>query len=242
MSNQVYSAGLNSRYLPSVQEYDMLALTPNVAAVPGVSPAYGTAIKSANGTGNGLYMNRLNGVDVSIVSGVVNYSNAQNVATKPYWNINAASAVKNGATLLYSLVDNVIGINAVVPMFLKNNGTSAPVTLALAARVYNSDGSVYATYGYNGLMAFEFVPTVSGTGGNNALSTGASITPIPFSYSGVVRVPAGKSLSIIILCSSTAWDATGPNVQYQDYLAPETDIPGFTSVVQMPCIVEFVKL
>ena len=233
MSNQVNSnrqPPVGTRYLPACAESDILSLTPNVLAVPNVSPAYGEQLKASDGVGVGVFWNRCNGIDVPTVLSNVNYSAAQSPNTVPYWRIHANAAVGGGATRLYSLVDNVIAVNAVVPMNTISTG-SALTQFALAVRVYNADGSVFNTYCWNGFQSALY------TGG---LGTGA---PVPFSVSGVVRVQAGKSMSVVILTPTTAWIPSTVNLVYKDFLSPQVVVtPPLTSQIQMPCICEFVKM
>ena len=229
MSNQVYSNSL-SRYSPSAYQTDKLSLTANNAAVPNVSPAYGNVLKNVPGTGNGVFWGTLNGVAAPTVGTAVIYSAAQNPNTNQFWSISADTAVLGGATLLRAKINCVVQVNAVVPMDFPNVEATAQ-TLALAIRVYNADNSIDRTVAYNGIQKGVY------TGGI------AATAPIPFSVSAAIGLRSGQALSVIMLVSTTAWNAVGLVVDYKDFLAPQTVVaPPLTSQVQMPCICEFTKL
>lgn len=228
MSNQVFSTP-SRRYLPSAYQIDKLTLVQNNAEVPGTSPAYGNVLKSVNGIGSGVYMGVLNGV-TSVTSGTVQLYGGQNPQTVDQWAITADSAKLGGATLVWAKQDLDICVNAVIPMNIQNKNGQTPVTLALAVRVYNADNSVDRTLGYNGFQ--------------NGLYTGglALTAPIPFSLSCVVPMRAGQYMSVVMLSSGLAWDANGITVDYKDFLAPQTTVPGYTTFLQMPCVVELARV
>lgn len=228
MSNQVYSAPLR-RYKPSAYQNDKLTLTANNAAVPGTSPAYGNVIKKVNGAGTGVYWGVLNGVQ-SVTSGTVQLYGGQNPATIDMWAITADSTKLGGATLVWAKQDMDVFVNAVVPMDIDNKNGLTPNTLALAVRVYNADDSVDKTLAYNGFQ-------------DGIYTGGLSLTaPIPFSVSTMVSMRAGQYMSVVMISSTSAWSATGIDVDYKDFLAPQTTTPGFTSLVQMPCILELARM
>ncbi len=229
MSNQVYSNSL-TRYSPSVYQTDKLSLTANNAAVANVSPAYGNVLKACPGTGAGVFWGVLNGTTAATVATVTQYGAVQNPNTSQFWSITADTAVLGGATLLRAKINCVVQVNAVVPMDFPSVEATAQ-TLALAIRVYNADLSIDRTVGYNGVQKGLY------TGGLAATAC------IPFSVSAAVGLRSGQSLSVIILCSTTAWNATGLTIDYKDFLAPQTVVtPPLTSQIQMPCICEFTKL
>lgn len=230
MSNQVYSNPI-SRYNPPGAQSDILSLEPNNPAVPNVSPAYGSVQKDVPGTGTCVYWGALNGVVVPKSAGVSNYTVAQNPLTVPYWAFTNNDTILSGATLLRSKIDNVIAVNAVVPMnILAYQGTS-PTTLALAIRIYNADMSIDRTVCYQGLQ-------------NGVYTGGLALTaPIPYHCSAVVSVKSGQSLGVVMLCSTVAWSAVGAKIDYKDFLSPQIVVsPPLTAQIQMPCICEFIKM
>lgn len=239
MSNQVFENSL-TRFSPSVGQSDFFTIKPNVLAVPGISPEYGQeVVKNFNAIGSGIFFQRLNGIDTIATAGVLNYAPAQNSQTKPYWYFTADSSVDTGSTMLRSLTDNVILVNAVVPMnFTPGHGTpitEAPHTLSLCARVRNADGSLYADYGYNGIQ-----DGIYGTVGGFAYTAA-----VPFNLSCIVRLRAGQALTVVVQCATNSWIASpgGAAVTYTDFLAPVTDVPrNLTKDIVTRCICEFTKL
>lgn len=228
MSNQVYSAPMR-RYKPSAYQLDKLTLVANNAAIPGTSPAYGSVQKNASGAGTGLYWGVLNGV-ASVTSGTVQLYGGQNPATIDMWAITADSTKLGGATLIWAKQDMDLCVNAVVPMNILNKNGLTPNTFALAVRVYNADDSVDRTLAYSGFQ-------------DGLYTGGLGITaPIPCNVSCIVPMRAGQYLSVIVLASTSAWNATGISFDYKDFLAPQTTTPGFTSLVQMPCILEIARM
>lgn len=231
MSNQVFSNGVGggTKYFPQVYIKDKITLIANQAAVPGVSPAYGRQSKQTNGGGNGLFFDTINGIPVPIAGGTSDLSGGQSTATKAYWQIKANGAYGGGATRLYSLVDNVISVEAVLPTAIPSTvGTVGTInTLAVAARVYNADGTVAQDYGYNGVY--------------QPLTASA---PYPLGLSTIVRVAAGQYMEIVVIGKFSSV-STGTNAivaEIQDDLYDSTTTPGFTKVIAERCYVEFGKL
>lgn len=235
MSNQVFSNSFNgsTQYRPSTANVDTLSLTKNNAAVPNVSPAYGSVQKQTDGRGFPLRFGQLNGVDAPVSGTITNYSALQNPKTVPYWSFGSDTAFQDGGTLLYSKVDNIISINAAIPMNIQSQqaGPNYTTTLAIAVRIWNANGTIDRTVCYNGFQG--------GLYGTNTLSNTASI---PFSVVGTFHVAAGQFLGVVVLASTVTWVARGVTVDVKDFLSPETTTPGFTSLVQMPCICEFIKM
>lgn len=194
MSQQVYSSGnvtidnknpaqdpltvnrvAPARYLPSVSESDTLTLQKNNGSGTG---AFGSQNKTLPSTGTGLYFNRLNGTNVSILGNVVNYNTAQSSLTKPYWIISANSTIDDGATILYSKVDNLIAVNCVIPInFGPPNTGLVPFKVMLVVR--DSSNVAVANYALTG---------------NREVGTGVS--PDPYSLSAIVPVRAGQNLGV----------------------------------------------
>lgn len=199
MSNQVYSNRYadGTRYLPLPKQRDVLTLIKSTVPVPPVVP-YGEQTKVAPNTGNGLFFNRLNKNNCTIVGTLVNYDLFQSPDTKQFWKLNANSTILNGATVLYSKVDNVISVNCVLPVDYPSPAAGqVPITFAI--RVMNSDFSIVGDYSLNGRDI---------TAGSN---------PVAFSVSATVRVLAGQMVMIIAL-------GTGQTLRYQDDLKGTNNI------------------
>lgn len=194
MSNQVFSNrfGAGTRYLPRNSEKDVFTLIKNNPAVGPVS-AYGAQLKLAPATGVGLFFNKLNGNDTVNVGGIENYRLYQTPETKQYWTLASTNTIQSGATLLYSLVDNVISINSCLPVDLPSNG-AGPHKLCLMARVFNSDFTV----DYNAALI------------SDAQFPGLT-QPHPWSVNAVVRVKTGQILGIYAV-------AENKTVEYKDDL------------------------
>ncbi len=108
--------------------------------------------------------------------------------------------------------------------------SQTPTTLAMAVRIWNADGSIDRTVGYNGFQNGLY------TGGFN------NTAPIPFGISAVVHVAAGQFMGIILLSSTVAWGTNCVNVHYGDFQAPQTTTPGYTKLTQVPAICEYIKM
>lgn len=231
MSNQVFSNSFNggTQYRPLTANVDTMTLFPNEPAAGG-APAYGRVTKVIDGIGKAAFWDQLNGVKLLTFGGIVNYSTAQNPKTVPYWSFGADATFLDGGTLLYSKVDNVIAVNASIPMNIFAGSTQTPTTLAVAIRIWNADGSIDRTIGYNGFQSGLY------TGG---LGTGAAI---PFGICSVVHVAAGQYMGIVLLASTVNWGASSVNVHYGDFVAPQTTVPGFTEQIQIPAVCEYIKL
>ncbi len=239
MSNQVFSNSFNgsTQYRPSTANVDTLTLTKNNPAVPGVSPAYGNTLKLTDGRGFPIRFGQLNGVDAPINGGITNYSALQNPRTVPYWSFGSDTALQDGGTLLYSKVDNIISVNAAIPMNITNKPGSpnGVTTLAMAVRIWNANGSIDRTVCYDGFQSGIYGATGVGV-------TLASTASIPFSVVGTFHVAAGQFLGVVAIASTISWGARNVEVDIKDFLSPETTTPGFTSLVQMPCVCEFIKM
>lgn len=187
MSNQVF-ANNTSRYFPAVEQRDILTLTKNNVG----PPPYGTLAIAASQDGRGIYMNRLNGIDLVAVNGVFPYGDAQTSYTKPYWTLGSNATVLSGALTLTSLVANAVAFNIVITGVMSSSSTTTGTltpNIKVMAMLMNSvddfenakcvqvvDRSVSVVY-----------PTPS-----------PPPNPSPWAFSGVVDMLPGQVLGIFI--------------------------------------------
>lgn len=181
MSNQVFS-GQTPRYFPSGRQQDVLTLIKNVAG----PPAIGYATKSLT-TFVDLFWGRLNGSNTIVAAGVVNYPLYQVPETKPYWTLSANSAVLGGGSLLYSHIDQVIGVDAVIPFGIKTAVAGTTFSIKLAVMVLDP-ANAYAVVASKALYGANIY-------GSTAVANADAYTN-PSSLSTDVRVKAGQAVSV----------------------------------------------
>ena len=230
MSNQISrnAQGSQNNYGPNKAAFDRLTLSKNIPASGG-NPAFGSQVKVINSLGNGLFLDRLNGSNITLTSGVGNYSAFQNPATMPYYTISANSALLNGATLICSKTDNVLAINACLPSGLVGLA-STDIDYTLGIKVYNADDTVAATYAVEERLFNIDVP-------GNLPRDGISCA-----LSAVVRVNAGQKLAIY-----GAVDPSYPGPEtwqlfYKDKLVIVPGSSGSLTTLQCECCIDIQKM
>jgi hypothetical protein len=198
MSQQVYGnftdinghAVSTGRYLPRASEIDVFTLTPNQGGPPAF---WGQVIKALATTGTGLFWNTLNGnATATTVGTAVNYALYQNPQTVKYWTLVANSTILGGATLLYSNVDNVIAINAVIPCRFATGSGTAPLSFMI--QVLDANNNVVSNYALTGSRAITL-----------------SSTDESYSCSAIVPVLRGQKCGIFGF-------STGNSLTYEDFL------------------------
>lgn len=227
MSNQVARNGQGSQnnYSPNKAAFDRLTLAKNQVKVAPLT-SFGVQAKGVSGAGAGLFLDRLNGTNVLVGGGVGNYSPYQNAATRPYYLISANSAIFGGATLIYSKTDNVLSIDVCIPCGLVNTVVDdGKDHFSIGIKVYNADGSLYATY-----VSEEHISPLAQPGLE-------SRDGVICALNSVVRVGAGQFLAVYAAINPLL-AATTAVFFYKDmlYLTSTGD------AMQVECCVDIQKL
>ena len=224
MSNQIArnSQGSQNLYGPNKAAFDRLSLIKNIAQTAPAIP-FGSQIKTITNVGTGLFLDRMNGVNMAIVNNIVDYTSAQNPATLPYYTISANTGIQNGTTLIYSKTDNVLSINATIPSGLAGlGGTTQDYTLGF--RVFNADGTIAANYSVDEYKVVGDVP------GNLPLDGSSRC------ITGVLRVNAGQCVGIYSTCNRGA--AESLQLYYKDKMYTLASGTAF----QTECVIDIQKM
>jgi hypothetical protein len=222
MSNQVFSSPV-PRFFPNTDQADKFTLIKNTVG----PPALGYTNKPITKAGCYLYWNMLNDL---FGTNAVECIRAQNDMTRPYWSVTQVGLALNGATALFSKVDNLIQVSVVLPCWLQAGSVLNGAYVKLTAHVLDPANS-YAVVSSHG---FATTQAMSSAGGGPI--SAIFISPQGnISLDCTVEVRAGLALAIF----ATVVYPTDPN---QAFSLVIQDDANSTGTLQTACSVTFRKV